>query len=58
MGISIMPFERQFQNFADAIRSGGKPLVSGEDGYEALKITLALYRSCERRQPVPLRGFT
>lgn len=56
MGISITPFERQFKNFADAIRSGSKPLVSGEDAYEALKITLALYRSCERREPVSLRA--
>jgi UDP-N-acetyl-2-amino-2-deoxyglucuronate dehydrogenase len=55
MGISLTPFERQFENFADAIRSGSKPLVTGEDGYEALKITLALYRSCERRQPVSLK---
>jgi len=57
MGISLTPFERQFQNFADAIRSGRKPLVTGEEGYEALKITQAFYRSCEQGEPVRLESF-
>ncbi len=54
MAISLTPFERQFQDFADAITSGKRPLVSGEDGYEALELTLALYESCRRGEPVSL----
>ncbi len=54
MAISLTPFERQFQNFAKAISCRTRPLVSGEDGYEALELTLALYESCKRGQPVSL----
>jgi predicted dehydrogenase len=46
MAISLTPFERQFQDFAAAIASGRRPLVAGEDGYEALAIVDAIYRSC------------
>jgi predicted dehydrogenase len=52
MAISLTPFERQFRDFADAIVSGRRPLVSGEDGYEALAIVDAIYRSCRTGQPV------
>jgi UDP-N-acetyl-2-amino-2-deoxyglucuronate dehydrogenase len=46
MAISLEPFERQFLNFGEAIRQGRPPLVSGEDGYQALAIVDAIYRSC------------
>lgn len=46
MAISLAPFERQFLDFADAIRTGRRPLVSGEDGLAALEIVDAVYRSC------------
>ena len=38
MAISLEPFERQFIDFGEAIRTGRKPKVSGEEGYQALEI--------------------
>src|SRR6202011_962659 len=37
MAISPEPFERQFRDFGEAIRNNRKPLVSGEEGYQALE---------------------
>ncbi|MGB2712990.1 MAG: Gfo/Idh/MocA family oxidoreductase [Vicinamibacterales bacterium] len=52
MAISLAPFERQFADFVNAFQSGGRPLVSGEDGYNALEVVDAVYRSCRTGQPV------
>jgi UDP-N-acetyl-2-amino-2-deoxyglucuronate dehydrogenase len=46
MAISLAPFERQFTDFGDAIRTGRKPLSSGEDGYRALEVVMSVYESC------------
>jgi predicted dehydrogenase len=46
MAISLEPFERQFLDFGAAIRDGRQPLVSGEEGYRALELVEAIYRSC------------
>jgi UDP-N-acetyl-2-amino-2-deoxyglucuronate dehydrogenase len=46
MAISVESFERQFLDFGDAIQTGRKPLVSGEEGYAALAVVDAIYRSC------------
>ena len=46
MAISLAPFERQFRDFGDAIVTGRKPVSSGEDGYRALELVAAIYRSC------------
>jgi UDP-N-acetyl-2-amino-2-deoxyglucuronate dehydrogenase len=46
MAISVDTFERQFLDFGEAIRSGRKPKVAGEDGYQALEVVDAIYRSC------------
>ena len=46
MAISVESFERQFADFGDAIRTGRRPLVSGEDGYRALALVDGIYRSC------------
>ena len=54
MAISLEPFERQFLDFAEAIRSGRPPLVSGEDGLRALEIVDAIYRSCRTGEKVSL----
>jgi predicted dehydrogenase len=56
MAISLTPFERQFTDFAEAIRLKQKPLVSGIEGYHALEIVDAIYRSCRSGQPVRLGG--
>ncbi len=54
MAISIEPFERQFRDFGDAIRSGRRPLVGGEEGLHALEIVDAIYRSCRTGEKVAL----
>jgi len=46
MAISTAPFERQFLDFGDAIRTGRKPVSSGEDGYRALQAVVSIYESC------------
>jgi predicted dehydrogenase len=52
MAISLTPFERQFTDFADAIRDRRAPLVSGEEGYCALELVMAAYESCRTGQKV------
>lgn len=54
MAIPLTPFERQFRDFGEAIRTGRTPGVSGEDGYRALELVLAVYRSCREGQKVVL----
>ena len=54
MAISLEPFERQFLDFADAIAKGRKPLVAGEEGYQALEVVDAVYRSCRTGAKVNL----
>ncbi len=54
MAIPMEPFERQFRDFGDAIVKGRKPLVSGEEGYQALEIVDAVYRSCRSGEKVKL----
>jgi len=55
MAISLEPFERQFLDFGEAIRSGREPLVSGQAGYNALEIVESIYRSCRTGEKVSLR---
>jgi predicted dehydrogenase len=57
MAISLQAFERQFQDFAAAIQEGRPPLVSGTEGFEALEIVEAIYRSCREGHRVHLGGF-
>jgi UDP-N-acetyl-2-amino-2-deoxyglucuronate dehydrogenase len=54
MAISLAPFERQFRDFGDAIRSRRPPLCSGEDGYRALEVVHAIYTSCREARAVEL----
>src|SRR5579859_4633013 len=54
MAISIEPFERQFRDVGEAIRTGRKPLVGGEEGLQALEIVDAVYRSCRTGEKVAL----
>ena len=48
MATALAPFERQFIDFGEAIRSGRKPLSSGDDGYRALEVVTAIYESCRK----------
>jgi predicted dehydrogenase len=54
MAISLEPFERQFLDFGDAITQRRKPLVSGEEGVQAMEIVDAIYRSCRTGEKVTL----
>ncbi len=56
MAISLTPFERQFLDFGEAIKTGRKPLVSGEDGYRALELVISIYDSCREGRKVRLNG--
>lgn len=54
MAISVTTFERQFLDFAEAIRTGREPLVNGEEGYRALELVLGVYKACRDGRPVSL----
>ncbi len=54
MAISLEPFERQFRDFGEAIEQHRKPLVSGEEGLQALEVVDAVYRSCRTGAKVTL----
>jgi UDP-N-acetyl-2-amino-2-deoxyglucuronate dehydrogenase len=56
MAISLTPFERQFLDFGDAIRTGRPPLVSGIDGYRALQVVSGVYTSCREGRKVSIGG--
>jgi predicted dehydrogenase len=56
MAISLVPFERQFLDFGEALRTGRQPLVSGQEGYRALELVTAIYTSCREGRKVALNG--
>ena len=56
MAISLVPFERQFLDFGIAIKTGRKPLVSGEEGYRALEFVMSVYTSCREGRKVAVNG--
>ncbi len=54
MAISLTPFERQFRDFGEAIRTGRKPLIAGEEGLQAIEVVDAVYRSCRTGEKIAL----
>jgi len=46
--------QAMIEEFVSAIKEQRQPLVTGEDGYRALEITLAAYQSAAENQPVHL----
>lgn len=56
MAIAVTSFERQFIDFAEAIRSGREPLVDGEEGYRALEAVLGIYQSCKEHRWIEFDG--
>lgn len=54
MNISTRSFERQFLDFGSAIREGRAPVVSGEEGYRAVELVDAIYRSARESRRVPI----
>lgn len=57
MALSLTPFERQFRDFGDAIESGRAPLVTGDEGYRALELVDAIYRSCREDRRIILNSL-
>ncbi len=56
MAISLAPFERQFLDFGEAIRTGRPPLVSGIDGYRALELVTSIYTACHEGHKVEVNA--
>ena len=54
MAISVVPFERQFLDFAEACQRGRAPLCSGVDGFRALELVISIYDSCRTGQSVAI----
>lgn len=52
MAVSLVPFERQMIDFAEACRVGRPPLCSGKDGYRALEMVRAIYDACATKRTV------
>jgi predicted dehydrogenase len=57
MAISLTPFERQFEDFAQAVRLRSKPLVDALEGYRALATVLAVYQSCREQKLIAVPQF-
>ena len=38
----------------NAVKTGGKPLVAGEEGYQALEIVLSVYQACREERKILL----
>ncbi len=47
MAIGLTSFERQFTNFAEAVRGHHSASSGAEDGYRALEVVLGIYKSCK-----------
>ena len=58
LAISLESFELQFRDFANAIRQGKKPLVSGEEGFDLFAIVQGVYDSCRSGKLVPIERLT
>jgi UDP-N-acetyl-2-amino-2-deoxyglucuronate dehydrogenase len=54
MAINLTSFERQFADFAEAVRNKRQPLTSGLDGYQALAVVLGVYEACRHGRLVQL----
>ncbi len=49
---TIFYMERQIEDFLNALETGGKPLVTGEDGRRTVELFTAIYRSQRDNKPV------
>jgi UDP-N-acetyl-2-amino-2-deoxyglucuronate dehydrogenase len=54
MAISVVPFERQFLDFAEACRTGSEPVASARAGFRALQLVTSIYDSCRSNAPVEI----
>ena len=51
-----LSWEAEWNEFIESLRSNKEPLASGRDGYEALRLVHAIYRSSELRRVVRIRA--
>jgi predicted dehydrogenase len=58
MDIPVEPFRRQLVNVIAAIEQANRPLVSGEEGLETLRLVRAMYQSARENRDVELDGNT
>ncbi len=54
MAISLEPFERQFADLLAACAEHRPPVVSAQDGLNALEVVEAVYEACRTGRPVEL----
>ncbi|NPV08392.1 MAG: Gfo/Idh/MocA family oxidoreductase [Anaerolineae bacterium] len=54
--VMVEAMRHQAEAFAQAVRTGGSPTATGEDGLAALRVSLAALRSAEAGQPVDPRS--
>jgi predicted dehydrogenase len=55
MDITAAGHAAVFQDFADAIRQGRRPLIDGAEGRRSVEVVEAIYQSARSGQPVVLR---
>ena len=46
------PLGEELRSFLDAVKNNKKPVITGEDGYNALKMVIAANLSSKNNQPV------
>jgi predicted dehydrogenase len=49
------PLKLELQHFADCVMNKEKPIVTGEDGFKALRIAEAALLSSEKNKAIKLR---
>lgn len=57
-GLKIEGHRRQIEDFARAIRTGGKPRIDGREGRNAVALIEAIYKSAQSGKPVSLNSKT
>jgi predicted dehydrogenase len=55
-GTSSTGYLRQYGDFIDAVRTGRQPVVTGQDGRNAVEIITAAYESSQTGRAVSLEG--
>ena len=54
MAISVLPFERQLQDFGESCAAGKAPACSGYDGFRALQLVCSIYEACREGRAVTI----